>query len=99
MPPKRSAANVIDVLTACPCCESTLIQIEDRRTLVRSTLLERYCPECGNCDVLAVTSAVADGLCEQAGETATALDELADRLAAASELVLRDADQPALSDD
>jgi hypothetical protein len=75
-------------LISCPDCESTLIQIdccndgEDGITVV----LERHCPECGHEDELTVAPAVAELLGEHAVKLATAIEEYANCLEAASEL-------------
>jgi hypothetical protein len=68
-------------------CDSTLIQIECCLPVEPDgALLERHCPECGHWEEMEVAMVVADVLAEHAAELATGLDELADRLEAASEL-------------
>jgi hypothetical protein len=74
-------------LISCPECASALIQIECCRPVGKDgALLERYCPECGHHDELAVAMVVADVLNQHAAELAAGLRVLADRLEAASEL-------------
>ena len=78
-------------LTHCPGCESSLIQIDCLRPLGRDIMLvERSCPECGHWEELPLAGAVADWLCEHAADHAAGLEELADRLDAASELWIGD---------
>lgn len=74
-------------LISCPECASGLIQIECCESIGQDrSLLERYCPECGHRDELAVTNAVADILNLHASELAASLRVLADRLQATGEL-------------
>jgi hypothetical protein len=83
--------NIGEQLTRCPGCRGSLIQIESSHPLgPDSTLVERHCPECGRSDELALATAIADLLDEHAAELAASLEELADRLEAASELWISD---------
>jgi peptide subunit release factor 1 (eRF1) len=78
-------------LTRCPGCRGSLIQIESSRSPGQVTsAVERRCPECGHRDELLLVSAMADLLDEHAAELAASLEELADRLEAASELWISD---------
>jgi hypothetical protein len=79
--------SISSLLTHCPGCESSLIQIESLNTIgPESTLVERRCPECGHGDELDLPDTVADLLCQRAVELAACLQELADRLDGADAL-------------
>jgi hypothetical protein len=79
--------SISSLLTHCPGCESSLIQIESLQARgTETTVVERRCPECGHADELDLPSTVADLLCQRALELAAYLHDLADRLDTAEEL-------------
>jgi hypothetical protein len=79
--------SISSLLTHCPGCESSLIQIESLHASgPESTLFERRCPECSHGDELDLPSTIADLLCQRAAELAACLHELADRLDTADSL-------------
>jgi hypothetical protein len=82
--------SISSLLTRCPGCESTLIQMELSQTWGDSTLVARYCPECDHDDQLELPTAVADLLGQRAEELAECVRELANRLAEADGLWIYD---------
>jgi hypothetical protein len=79
--------SISSLLTHCPGCESSLIQVESLEAEQGGkTLVARRCPECGHADGLELPGAVADLLEQRAVELSACILELADRLEIADEL-------------
>ncbi len=82
--------SISSLLTHCPGCESSLVQMEMLHPQAESTRVARHCPECSYEDELELPSAVADLLGRRAAELAECLYDLAERLAMADELWIYD---------
>ena len=82
--------SISSLLTHCPGCESSLIQMELSQARGDSTLVDRFCPECDHEDQLELPTAVAELLDQRSEELSECVRELADRLAHADELWIYD---------
>jgi hypothetical protein len=79
--------SISSLLTHCPGCESSLIQMDTLEADVADkVLVARMCPECGHADGLELPPAVAELLEQRSSELSECLLELADRLEVADEL-------------
>ena len=82
--------SISSLLTRCPGCESSLIQIEMHHVWAESTIVVRHCPECRHADELELPTAVAELLGKRDAELSESVRDLADRLEHADELWIYD---------